>query len=105
MDYPRRGDGGCCSRTLRVVVVSAMATTHHRTGQQSPAQPRLTLPSPQPQPHPPPPFHPSNTNLTTQPPNPNPKEAQKKEDKKINSPFPLGATFNPTHSKWNHSLG
>lgn len=29
----------------------------------------------------------------------------KKSTRDENSPFPFGATFNPTHSRWNHSLG
>lgn len=27
-----------------------------------------------------------------------------KKNENENSPFPLGATFNPTQSKWNHSF-
>ena len=34
----------------------------------------------------------------------NEKQGERDKERK-DSPFPLGATFNPTHSKWNHSLG
>lgn len=34
-----------------------------------------------------------------------PTAPRRKKGRKGNSPFPLGATFNPTHPRWNHSLG